>query len=501
MEKLGKSGIWGDKNPGYVYRLDKIIQLFPNARIIHVVRDGRAVFSSGLRANRIKLDLGIPAKFPGDAFLSYLAWRKALSSAKGISSLPNFFEIKYEDLLDRPAVMLRELCKFINVRFEDQMLKYYSKNKAQKLVPKHRIHWHMNTLRSLDSERVSAWHEELPKKQLLQYELIGRNKLKEYGYQVNISVRHLFALDLKFVRFILRVVYASLPTPLQNVARRIYQEYKYTQNVRLRVQIRRIRETWAALNPVRLETACQRPRVVYMTGMPRTGTSLSKNYLGAYHGLKVIRFQMGGFMYAWKAAEQPDAIVIDKATHYIRSLRKIHRAYGNQVAFYCLVRDPRDELVSLLERSIHREIHRDERFWRQWARTYNAYLEFAKSVAEPRVCYLMRYEDLVRWPVEAKISFLTWLGLDVHAGTITPGYSVSHKDDIQDWKVKDRQTVTTLSIGQWRKVNDPQVQTLLTHWQRMDEAAALMNRLGYTEDGVVDHPLKLAGVTVFQQVL
>jgi len=239
-----------------------------------------------------------------------------------------------------------------------------------------------------------------------------------------------------------------------------------------------------------------------MTGLPRTGTSLAKNYLGMYPGLNVVRFQTGGFTYAWKVAEHTDAIVVDKATHYIRDFRKIHRAYGDHIAFCCIVRDPRDELTSLLETDIHPEIHRDKWFWQQWARTYNAFLGFAASLSDPKTFYLIRYEDLVRWPVNAKIHFLTWLGLDVDPGTITAGYDVAHKDDIQDWKVKAQRTVTSHSIGRWKGVNSPRARTLFKHWQHVSEAAALMQCLGYSEDGVIDRLLKFSGLTIFQpQVL
>lgn len=503
MEKLGKSGVWGDKNPGYIHHLDKIIQLFPNAKIIHMVRDGRAVFSSGLKANKIKSDLGLPPKFSGDAFSSYLSWKTALDSAKNKSGLPNFYEIKYENLLDRPSAVLGKVCTFLNVQFEKQMLAYSLQNKEHNLVPKHRIYWHMNTLRSLDSERANAWQKELPRKDILHYELIAKHKLEEYGYKAKISIGHLCGLDfrfiVKFTKFILRELQGSLPIWLQKLLRSTYSEYRYTRGVRIRKQIRRIRETWAAFRPVTFGPGSQGSQVVYMTGMPRTGSSLTKNYLGDHPELGVMPFQPGGFVYAWEKSEQNGSIVVDKATHYIRSIHKIYRAYGNHVAFYCIIRDPRDELVSLIETTKHREIHRDKRFWPQWYENYNGYLNFAMLQADkPLKCYLIRYEDLVRWPIQAKVSFLSWLGLDVNPNKITAEYRILHENDIQDGKVEERTTITTHSVGRWKALNDPKIHTLLRHWQGISHIQILMQSLGYIEHGFVDRPLNFAGLTVFQ---
>lgn len=297
---------------------------------------------------------------------------------------------------------------------------------------------------------------------------------------------------------VLRVSYNLLPSPLRDSVRRMRQEYRYVRGVRIIVLKRHLRETWAALNPVKLPNTTEKSRVVYVTGMPRTGTSLAKNYLGTYPGLTVIKFQRYGFVHAWQVAKQSDTIVLDKATHYIRSVRKIYRAYGKHIAFCCLVRDPRDELVSLLETNKHREIFRDERFWRQWAHTYKTFLEFAESLADPRVCYLIRYEDLVRWPVPAKVGFLTWLGLNVDLTTITPDYSVVHADDIQDWKVQERRSVRAESVGRWKEVSVPEIQSLLCRWQNMAEVASIMEAFGYTDEGTILRTLKFVGLTVFQ---
>lgn len=291
----------------------------------------------------------------------------------------------------------------------------------------------------------------------------------------------------------LQTIYSQLPDRLQNLVLNTYLKYVDIVDDYIPVHLQQIRQ--------RLQDLPQNPKVVYMIGMPRCGTSLSKNFLGAYPGLEVLKFQepsRDSFRHAWQVANQTDKIVIDKATWYIQGFRRIYAAYGRQVAFYAVVRDPRDELTSLLETDIHPGTHRDEQFWPQWAAQYGAYLHFAAGRNDPAHWYLIRYEDLVRWPVQAKLDFLRWLGLPLGAEPVTAEYEVIHEDDDQDWKVAKQRTVSARSLGRWQSVAVPERQTLFRHWQQVQSAAVLMQQLGYTSEGVADQPLSFEGVTVFR---
>ena len=278
------------------------------------------------------------------------------------------------------------------------------------------------------------------------------------------------------------------------------REYNYTRGNRLPVIRRHIGEAWVAL-PLWSKPSGENSkiRVVYITGMPRTGTSLAKNYLGDYPGLEALNFQRGGFLHAWRASKNTNNVIVDKATHYIRNLEKIHRAYGNQVAYCCLIRDPRDELLSLLETSRHREIKRDKRFWHQWARNYARYLRFAKKVGDDSRCYLIRYEDLVRWPVAVKGDFLTWLGLDASQEALTSTYRILNRDDIQDWKVEERRTITSKSVERWKMESDPERVDLFGTWQDIAEAEGLMKMMGYGRTDIEPFTLDSPGLRVFQK--
>ena len=153
------------------------------------------------------------------------------------------------------------------------------------------------------------------------------------------------------------------------------------------------------------------PYVVYMTGMPRTGTSFMKNFLGDYPGLCVRKFEPRGFYISWQAALHANSdVFVDKSTHYIRHLNNIRKACGRHTPVCVVVRDPRDQLSSLFEFDRHPELPRNKRFWRRWVKQYSDLLEFSRKFPEQPIL-LVRYEDLVRYPIEAKEYFLKWTGV------------------------------------------------------------------------------------------
>ena len=297
----------------------------------------------------------------------------------------------------------------------------------------------------------------------------------------------------------IKLIISYLPNSCQKFLKKCYAKFSYFRGIWIPIQIRILRETWASLIPLTKIDNGLEPKVLYMTGMPRTGSSLAKNFLGNHDSFEVMKFQSGGFTFAWERALTTEKIVVDKATHYVRNIRKIHRTYGDSVTFFCIVRDPRDELLSLIESNKHREIPRNESFWQEWHQTYMNLLDFAAEHSDCTLnIYLIRYEDLVRWPIQAKVDFLSWLGLEIKVRTINPQYNILHDDDIQDSKVEKKRKVSTDSVGRWKDVTDPKVRKLLNHWQYVEPVKSMMGRFGYNKGGVVDHQLSFKGIKVFR---
>lgn len=108
-----KPSRWGDKTPLNIYALAPIRRVFPRAQFIHIIRDGCDVVDSYLRSG-IYPDLTSAAK----------RWT---SSVRAFSKFSRRFpeaccQIRYEDLVTKPQETIAELCGFLGVAFEEQMI-------------------------------------------------------------------------------------------------------------------------------------------------------------------------------------------------------------------------------------------------------------------------------------------------------------------------------------------------------------------------------------------
>jgi len=108
---------WGDKTPDYGFALDDIRRVLPEARFLHIIRDGRDAAAS-LR------DLWFSPSRNYDELVRYWASRVRTIRQLG-AGRPDYMEVRYEALVaDTPAV-LRQVCTFLNLAWSDEMLRYH----------------------------------------------------------------------------------------------------------------------------------------------------------------------------------------------------------------------------------------------------------------------------------------------------------------------------------------------------------------------------------------
>ena len=223
-----------------------------------------------------------------------------------------------------------------------------------------------------------------------------------------------------------------------------------------------------------------------MSGMPRAGTTLGKRYLGDHERLQIVPW--GHFSQAWQAAQKQGStkIIVDKNNKNLTIMGRIYHEYGNEAAYLGIVRDPRDELISLLETDYDPEIPRDESFWQCWLEQYSAFLSFARHHQHQgaRVA-LVRYEDLALSPVPTKQSFLAWIGLEgSKVGDASYHTTVTEIAEgintTEDWKAHQVNEVHDNSVGRWRDATGDRA-ALLRSYDSFPAVVSLMSQLGYRE--------------------
>jgi hypothetical protein len=106
---------WGDKTPDYVLEIPALFRLFPEAKFIHLLRDGRDVALSSLEA----------CGDSGNVYTAALKWRDWVSAGlRAGAALPlgSCLEVKYESLLTDVRSTMEKVCEFLDEPFHEAVL-------------------------------------------------------------------------------------------------------------------------------------------------------------------------------------------------------------------------------------------------------------------------------------------------------------------------------------------------------------------------------------------
>lgn len=171
---------WGDKRPNYIRRLPVLLKLFPDAQIIHIVRDGRACVASLKRMPWWQH--GVPAA--AEKWVD--AMQKADDARRGLRA-DQYHELRYEDLIADPERVLRHLCAFIDEDFEGSML---SPQEVADIIPDRR-RWHRMTHQPITDRAVQRWEDDLTSGEVQLVEASAGRYLRRWGYELSEGVRPL----------------------------------------------------------------------------------------------------------------------------------------------------------------------------------------------------------------------------------------------------------------------------------------------------------------------
>jgi hypothetical protein len=185
--RFGKAR-WGDKTPAYCLHMDKIERVLPEARFVHIIRDGRDVALS-LRGLWFS---------PGDR-IEELAehWRSWLLTARRLGKRRrHYMEVRYEELIaDAPAV-LRKVCDFAELTYDRRMERYYEFSPARLdevksmyrgdgslvITKEERLYNQRFTTRQPERSRVFRWRAEMDAGTQARFAAVAGDLLEELGY-------------------------------------------------------------------------------------------------------------------------------------------------------------------------------------------------------------------------------------------------------------------------------------------------------------------------------
>jgi hypothetical protein len=119
-----------EKTPQNVFYIQEILELFPNAKIINMVRDPRAILLSQKR-KWLRRKMGATFITKKEAFrlrinyhpytLSKL-WNAAVNAANKFNKNPQVLTVKFEDILNQPFPTIQSICQHLEIDFSEEIL-------------------------------------------------------------------------------------------------------------------------------------------------------------------------------------------------------------------------------------------------------------------------------------------------------------------------------------------------------------------------------------------
>jgi hypothetical protein len=110
---------WADKSPLYALHVPYLVELFPDAKIIHIIRDVPDVALSHRKAFGYKSALNAPRK-----------WSRYIAAVRAAArDLPadQYLEVRYEQLVKDVEGTMRKVCDFVGEPWDDAVLDYQEK--------------------------------------------------------------------------------------------------------------------------------------------------------------------------------------------------------------------------------------------------------------------------------------------------------------------------------------------------------------------------------------
>lgn len=169
--------VWIDHTPNNLSYSHALLELFPEAKFVHIVRDGRAVAASVLPLDWGPNTVDHAAKWWLERLSSCFATELGLSPAR-------ILRVRYEDVVSRPEEALQTLCKFLGLEFEPTMVQGGGFR-----VPGYTRAQHHLVEGKPDPSRIDRWKKTLSSRDIELFEFRAADVLQHLGYPLVFGVR------------------------------------------------------------------------------------------------------------------------------------------------------------------------------------------------------------------------------------------------------------------------------------------------------------------------
>lgn len=166
--------LMGDKNPKYTFWLETLLEIFPQAKFIHITRDYRDSYLSFMRVE------GMKGEKKNLAFQLYRwnYYHKRILKFKQKIKETQYYHLKYEDLVSDTETTLKKLSGFLQISYNKEMI-----NLSQLERKGIRANIHQSLKETITSSKLHEWKKKMNEKQQLKAMRISGNVARKLSYE------------------------------------------------------------------------------------------------------------------------------------------------------------------------------------------------------------------------------------------------------------------------------------------------------------------------------
>ena len=165
---------WGDKTPHYVHHIDPLLAVWPQARFVVLVRDGRDVALS-LR----RMPFG-----PNNAWAAAQWWARGIRAGEQARGRhpERVLVVRYEDLASSPREHVPRVCEFLGLAYSEDMLALERADRAK--IVRDQVDWFPTLFDGVNTRAVGRWRREMRLRDRHVFEALAGEELAALGYPV-----------------------------------------------------------------------------------------------------------------------------------------------------------------------------------------------------------------------------------------------------------------------------------------------------------------------------
>jgi hypothetical protein len=167
----------GIKYPIHISKISLLNTWYPDCKIIHLIRDPRAVYSSKsndeftkrmrMRYKRIEWLILLTTMI---RVVFEYNWSRRVHTK--YEKHENYILLKYEDLVSDPEEKIKDICEFLDVSFQENMLFPYGKPSSHS----------KDIVKGFDKSRINTWHKKIQKWEKNLVDLFANKSIKKFNY-------------------------------------------------------------------------------------------------------------------------------------------------------------------------------------------------------------------------------------------------------------------------------------------------------------------------------